>query len=100
MIGVIICLIIFILFGLIMTPAIVNFANKGFGAAFHFGELFGMIGKAGWLNYILSIIVLGIIFGVIMSLLMMIPYVGWLIVLIISPFFAIWGVKFWTNLFA
>ncbi len=98
-IGGLICLIIYILFGLILTPAIVNFAHKGFGAAFKFGELFGMIAKVGWLNYILSIIVLGVIFGII-SLLTMIPYVGWLIVLIISPFLAVWGVKFWANLFA
>jgi hypothetical protein len=97
-IGGIICLIIFILFGLVLTPAIVNFANNGFGAAFRFGELFGMIGKAGWLHYILSIIVLGLIFGII-SLLGMIPFIGWLIMLILMPFLAVWGVKFWTNLF-
>ncbi len=97
-VGGIVCMIIFILFGLILTPAIVNFANKGFGAAFHFGELFGMIGKAGWLNYILSIIVLGIIFGII-SLLGMIPYVGLLIMIIIFPFLIVWGSKVWANLF-
>jgi hypothetical protein len=98
-IGGIICLIVFILFGLIMTPAIVNFARNGFGAAFHFGEIFGMIAKAGWLNYILSIIVLAIIFGII-SLLNMIPFVGWLIMIIIFPFLIVWASKFWANLFA
>ncbi|HJJ30013.1 MAG TPA: DUF4013 domain-containing protein [Methanocorpusculum sp.] len=97
-IGGIIWLIIFILFGLILTPALINFARNGFGAAFKFGEIFGMISKAGWLNYILAIIVLGIIFGL-LGLLEMIPYVGWLIMIIIFPFLTIWASKFWTNLF-
>ena len=97
-IGGIIWLIIFILFGLILTPALINFARNGFGAAFKFGEIFGMISKAGWLNYILAIIVLGIIFGL-LGLLEMIPYVGWLIMIIIFPFLTIWVSKFWTNLF-
>jgi hypothetical protein len=97
-IGGIICLIIFILFGLIMTPALINFARKGFGAAFSFGTIFGMIGKAGWLKYIVSIIVIGIIFAII-GLLGAIPFVGWLIMLIIYPFLIIWACKFWANLF-
>jgi len=102
----ILCIILYILFGLIMTPAIVNFARKGFGAAFNFSEIFGMIGKAGWLKYILSIIVLGIIFGVIygvIGLLGLIPVAGsaimWIVMFIVLPFFAVWGSKFWTNLF-
>ncbi len=97
-IGGIISIIVFILFGLILTPAIINFAHNGFGAAFKFGEIFGMIGKAGWLHYILSIIVIGIIFGII-GLLGMIPFVGWLIMLILFPFLSVWGTKFWANLF-
>ncbi len=105
-VGGILCLILFILFGLIMTPAIVNFARKGFGAAFKFGEIFGMISKAGWLKYIGSIIVLGIIFGVIgwlIGLLGLIPVAGtaimWIVLFILLPFFAVWSNKFWANLF-
>jgi hypothetical protein len=97
-IGGIICLILFILFALLMIPAMINFARKGFGAAFKFGEIFGMIGKAGWLKYIISIILLAIIFGII-GLLGMIPFIGWLIMLIIYPFLIVWAAKFWANLF-
>ncbi len=97
-IGGIICLILFILFALVMTPAIVNFARNGFGAAFHFGEIIGMISKAGWLKYIISIILLAIIFGII-GLLGMIPFIGWLIMLIIYPFLIVWAAKFYANLF-
>ena len=98
MVGLMISTIVCILFGLVLTPAVVNFARKGFGAAFKFGEIFGMIGKAGWINYILSIIVVGVIFGII-SLLGMIPFIGWLIMIIILPFLTIWSSKFWANLF-
>ncbi|ABN07116.1 hypothetical protein Mlab_0946 [Methanocorpusculum labreanum Z] len=94
----ILCIILYILFGLIMTPAIVSFARGGFGDAFKFGQLFAMIGKAGWLKYILSIIILGIIFGII-GLLGAIPFVGWIIMIIIYPFLIVWGSKFWANLF-
>lgn len=91
-------IILYLLFALFMIPAIVNFARNGFGAAFHFGEIFGMIGKAGWLKYILSIIVLGIIFGII-GLLFAIPFIGWIIMIILMPFLIVWGSKFWANLF-
>jgi len=94
----IICLILFLLFSLLMIPAIVNFARGGFGAAFSFGTIFGMISKVGWLKYILAIIVIWIIFGII-SLLGGIPYVGWLIMMILAPFLAFWGFKYFANLF-
>jgi len=90
--------ILYLLFALFMIPAIVNFARNGFGAAFHFGEIIGMISKAGWLKYIISIILLAIIFGII-GLLGMIPFIGWLIMLIIYPFLIVWAAKFWANLF-
>jgi len=94
----VLCIILYILFGLILTPAIVSFARGGFGDAFKFGQLFAMIGKAGWLKYILSIIVLGIIFGII-GLLFAIPFIGWIIMIILLPFLIVWGSKFWANLF-
>jgi hypothetical protein len=94
----ILCLILFLLFSLLMIPAIVNFARKGFGAAFSLGEIFGMISKAGWLKYILAIIVIWIIFAII-SLLGAIPFIGWLIMIILAPFLSIWSFKYFANLF-
>ncbi len=90
----VLCIILYILFGLILTPAIVSFARGGFGDAFKFGQLFAMIGKAGWLKYILSIIIFGII-----GLLFVIPYIGWIIMIILMPFLIVWGSKFWANQF-
>ncbi|HJJ43133.1 MAG TPA: DUF4013 domain-containing protein [Methanocorpusculum sp.] len=99
-IGIIICMIVFMLFSLLMLPAMVNFARKGFGAAFAFNTIFGMIGKAGWLNYILSIIVLAVIFGLIGFICGIIPILGMIILLIIFPLLTVWAAKFWATLFA
>ncbi|HKM41727.1 MAG TPA: DUF4013 domain-containing protein [Methanocorpusculum sp.] len=93
-----VCIVLFILLGLLLTPALINFARSGFGSAFSFGKIFGMISKAGWVNYILSIIIIGIIFGAI-SLLSLIPFIGFIIILILSPFLTCWSVRFYANIF-
>ncbi|MDY3202609.1 MAG: DUF4013 domain-containing protein [Methanocorpusculum sp.] len=100
-------IILILLFALFMIPAMINFARKGFGAAFHFGEIIGMISKVGWLKYIISIILLAIILVIIVLLLGLllgwIPVIGGfligLIMLIIYPFLIVWASKFWANLF-
>ncbi len=99
-VGAIIGAIISIIFALIAIPAVVRFAQDGFGAAFKFGELFGMIGKVGWVKYILSIILWGIIVAVVVAILSIIPIIGWVVLVILVPFIAIASYKFVANLFA
>lgn len=96
---VILCLIVAFLFALIAKPAVVNFARNGFGAAFKFGEIFSMISKAGWLKYILSLLVFWIIFGVIIFVCVIIPVLGWILLIFILPFLYFWGAKYLANLF-
>jgi len=96
---ILLCIIVSILFSLLLIPALVNFARKGFGAAFSFGTLFGMISKAGWLNYILSIILFWIIFGAIIFICIIIPILGWILLIFIMPFLYFWGAKYFANLF-
>ncbi|HKM41726.1 MAG TPA: DUF4013 domain-containing protein [Methanocorpusculum sp.] len=93
------CLIVTILFSLLLIPAIVNFARNGFGAAFKFSMIFGMISKAGWVNYILSMILMWIIFTVIIFVCMIIPILGWILLIFIMPFLYVWGAKYFANLF-
>ena len=93
------CIVVAFLFSLLAKPAIVNFARNGFGAAFHFGEIFGMISKAGWLTYIVSLILLWIIFGAIVFICMLIPFIGWIILIFALPFLYCWGAKYLANLF-
>lgn len=100
----IIALIIAIIFGILMTMALVRFAKEErFGAAFEFGKLFAVIGKIGWIHYILSWIVLMIIFTVIffvIGLIMgFIPFLGMLIMWIIAPLLFIWEARFYAYLY-
>lgn len=101
-IGLIIFLIVALIFGIMSSMAIVRFAKEeSFGAAFQFGEIFKIIGKIGWIHYILSIIVLAIIFAVIGFIcgLLMIVLIGFILMLILLPFLCIWQARFVANLY-
>jgi hypothetical protein len=95
---IVVCIALFILFSLLLTPALINFARNGFGAAFSFGKIFGMVSKAGWLKYILSVIILGIIMTII-CLLELIPFIGFIIMIILLPFLTCWSTRFCANIF-
>lgn len=96
---IILCIIVAFLFALFAKPAVVNFARNGFGAAFRLGEIFRMISKAGWLKYILSLILFWFIFGAIILVCLMIPIIGWILLIFIMPFLYCWGSKYLANLF-
>lgn len=99
-VGMIITLIVSIIFGIMAIMAIVRFAKEeSFGAAFQFGEIFKIIGKIGWIHYILSWIVLAIILFTILFILIIIPIIGWILLLIFSPFISIWEARFFTQLY-
>ena len=57
-----------------------------FGKAFAFGEILSIIGRIGWGKYIGWAIVTTIIAFVVSGLASYIPYVGWLLSAVISPF--------------
>ncbi len=88
---------IFIIIGIIVTFFIAIIATMGilhmvnsdkFGKAFAFSEIIGNIKKIGWGNYILWLIVIfiiNIVFGAIGN----IPWIGWIIALILSPPFIV-----------
>ena len=101
--GIIALFVLAIIFGLIMLPAEINFARKqSFGAAFKFGEIFGMIGKLGWGKYILSIIliyIISLIFGFVVGLVAAIPVLGAIISFLAIPFAKFFELKYYANLF-
>ncbi len=99
-IGGIIGAVLMLIFLLLALPAGYNFAKKGFGAAFAFGELFKMIGKVGWLKYILNMLVLYIVVCVVAFVLGIIPILGWLLMIILGPALNIFTYKFVANLLA
>lgn len=98
--GVLIGIIVAFIFGLFATIGMVRFARtESMGQAFNIGEILGVIGKIGWLTYILSLIVLWIVVGIIEGVLSMIPIIGWLILFIISPLLVIWSGRYISNLY-
>jgi hypothetical protein len=49
----------------ILPIAYIRFARTGiFGEAFNFSGIFGTIGKIGWLNYIIAIVLVSVIIGI------------------------------------
>jgi len=93
-IGVIILLlgaVLFIIIGIISVMALSNMAyHDEIGAAFKFGEIRERIASIGWLEYIVILIILAILYiilAVVGSLVTMIPFAGLVLAsLIIYPF--------------
>jgi hypothetical protein len=80
-------IVLVIIFGLFARIAIVNMAfYDELGAAFKLGEIFGRISKIGWGKYIIWYIVMGIVtivIGIIGDILRVIPYLGFIVALLV-----------------
>jgi hypothetical protein len=90
MVGLLVVFVLAIIIGLFAMIGAVRFARTGsIGEAFNFSAILATISKIGWVPYIIAIIVLGvcgIVFGIVVGILMVIPIIGWLIYLcLISP---------------
>ena len=100
---VLVVFIVSILIAFVLIPGIINFARSGkFSGAFKFGEIFGMIKKAGVGHYILSFIVLFLIIMLIefvIGLIAMIPILGFIVTVLATPFLTFVAYKFFGNLF-
>ena len=87
----------------ILIPVQVNFARKqSFGAAFAFGEIFGMIGKLGLAKYILAWIVyfiVAVVFAIVIGIFSVIPVIGAILLLLFGPFIGIFAAQYFNNLF-
>ena len=74
---------------IILAMAIVNMLKKNsFGKAFAFGEIFEIIGKVGWLNYILWLLVI-FVCSIVVAAIGSIPVIGWFLSLMIAPIFGV-----------
>lgn len=99
-IGMLVLLILTIIIALIVPIAYVRFSRmESFGEAFNFSAIFGHIGKIGWVDYIIAIIILGIVIGIIQFVLMLIPILGQLLLLILMPAFAIFSARYMTLVY-
>ena len=99
-VAMLIAFIVAILCGLFAYIGIVRFARmEKFGEAFAFGAIMEKIAAIGWVNYILALIVLGVVIGVVVFILMLIPIVGWILLFILMPFFVILQARYISNLY-
>jgi hypothetical protein len=95
LVGFLLFFIVAFITGLLATIGVIRFARTGsMGEAFNFGAILETIGKIGWVNYIIALIIIGIIIGIIEFILMAIPYVGTLILFLIVPLLVLWHSRY------
>jgi len=98
--GFIILFIVAVITGLLATIGIIRFARTGsMGEAFNFSAILETIGKIGWVNYIIALIIIGIIISIIEVICMAIPYVGMLILFLLTPLLVLWHARYICQLY-
>jgi hypothetical protein len=98
--GLVILIIVAIIIEMIAIIGMVRFARTdSFGEAFNFGAIFATIGRIGIPSYILALIVLLLITGIIELICWLIPYVGWVLLIVLLPFIGIFSARYITLLY-
>ena len=101
--AILIAVILAIIIELIWTMGQVRLGRtERFGEAFNVGAITATIRKIGWGDYIIALIILwiiSIIYLGIIGLFMQIPYIGWLIWLILLPPWIIFYARYITQLY-
>jgi hypothetical protein len=96
----------FILFIIVMLFGIlgaVRFARTGsIREGIRFSAIFKTIRTMGWLSYFLAVIVfivVAAIYAIITGILSVIPFIGWVLVLIVAPFFSIFIARYFSLVY-
>jgi len=93
-------LIIVLFFGILGA---VRFARTGsIREGIRVSAILNTIRTMGWMSYILALVVAAvvcIIYAVITGALSVIPYIGWMLVLIVAPFFTIFIARYFTLVY-
>jgi hypothetical protein len=102
--GAIILVIVAISTWLIAITAGVRFARTGnMGEAFSFGVIFTHIGKIGWMNYLIALlmILIALINIAVICLVIntIVPYIGIILFIILLPFLALFSPRYITLLY-
>jgi hypothetical protein len=92
--------IIVVLFGILGA---VRFARTGsIREGIRFSAILTTIRAMGWLSYILALlvfVVVAVIYAIITGILSIVPFFGWVLVLIIAPFFSIFMARYFTLVY-
>jgi hypothetical protein len=96
----IILLVCVVLFGILGA---IRFARTGsIREGIRASAILSTIRRMGWVSYIVALIVfavVGVIYALITTVLSLIPYIGWVLVLIIAPFFSIFFARYFTLVY-
>lgn len=100
LIGLVIFVIVAVIIALLACFGIVRFARTGsMGEAFNFGAILATIGRVGWPSYIFALIILMIVLGIVEAIFSLIPYVGQLLLFLITPFMVIFEARYVCQLY-
>ncbi len=100
LVGLLIFIIVAIIIALVEMFGMIRFARTGsMGEAFNFSAIFGTIGKIGWVNYIIALIIMFIILGIVEFICTIIPYVGLVLLFIILPFLVLFEARYLCMLY-
>ena len=100
LIGLVVVVILAVIIALFEFIGVIRFARTGsMGEAFNFGAILQTIGKIGWLNYILALIIMIVILGIAEFILMAIPFIGGLLFFILIPFFVLFEARYLCQIY-
>lgn len=85
---------------LIITIAGVRFARTdNFSEAFNFREILARIGKIGWMDYIVSLLMMFIVIGITAIICLVLPFIGPVLLLILLPALGLFSARYITLLY-
>jgi hypothetical protein len=100
--GIVVVLAILVLFivativcGILATFGVARFSRTGrMGDAFRIGVLRDHIGRVGWLDVFIALVVLTVVFAIAEFVLMFIPVIGWFLLFLLTPAFIIFASRY------
>jgi hypothetical protein len=98
MILILIAVIFAIIISIFSFIGTIRFARTGsIGEAFNFGAILATIRKLGWFSYLLALVIItvvGLVYGFVMNIVMMVPFIGFILWFLLYPPFIIFGSRY------
>ena len=98
-----IMMVLAIVVSLFVPMALIRFARTGsIREGLRFSAISEHIGKIGWGQYIIALIVLivvMVIFGIVVMVLSIIPFIGWVLELIVTPLLTVFTARYYTLVY-
>ena len=86
--------------GILSTFAMVRFSRTGkMGEAFRFRSLLAHIGRIGWLNVFIALLIMGIVIAIVGFVLLLVPIIGLVLLVLLTPAFVIFTYRYIALLY-